>query len=67
MKLQVIWMHPYVRETVEEAEKVSRSNHSDNRWTPSQRGRSAWFNDHTAGGYSAYEQFRNGHYYSMPH
>ena len=23
--------------------------------------------DHTAGGYSAYEQFRNGHYYSMPH
>jgi hypothetical protein len=24
---------------------------SDNRWTPSQRGRLAWLNDHTAGGY----------------
>jgi hypothetical protein len=44
----------YVRATAEEAEtekKVCRSNHSDNRWTPSQQGRSAWFNDHTAGGY----------------
>ena len=50
----------YVRATAEEAEtekKVCRSNHSDNRWTPSQQGRLAWFNDHTAGGYSAYEQF----------
>ena len=38
---------------------------SDNRWTPSQRGRLAWLNDHTAGGYSAYEQFRIGHYYKV--
>jgi hypothetical protein len=36
------------------------SNHSDNRWTPSQRGRSAWFSDHIRSRrvYSAYEQFR---------
>jgi len=31
---------------------MSVKNHSDNRWTPSQQGRSAWFSDHTAGGYS---------------
>jgi hypothetical protein len=37
----------YVRATREEAASVSKSHHSDNRWTPSQRGRSSWFNDHT--------------------
>jgi hypothetical protein len=47
----------YVRATAEETEKVCRSNYSDNRWTPSQQGRSA---------YSANEQFRNGHYYASP-
>jgi hypothetical protein len=36
------------------------SNHSDNRWTPSQQGRYVWFNHHTRSRrvYSAYEQFR---------
>ena len=38
-----------------------------NRWAPSQRGRSSWFNDQTTGGYTTFEQFRNGQYYSMPH
>jgi hypothetical protein len=57
----------YVRATREEAASVSKSHHSDNRWTPSQRGRSSWFNDHTAEGYTTFEQFRNGQYYSMPH
>jgi hypothetical protein len=53
----------YVRVTREEAARVSKSHHSDNRWTPSQRGRSSWFNDHTAEGCTTL----NGHYYSMPH
>ena len=48
--------------------KRCKSHHSNNRWAPSQRGRSLWFNHHTAGGYTTFEQFRNGHYYySMPH
>jgi hypothetical protein len=34
-KLMLGRLH-YVRATAEEAEKVCRSNHSDNRWTPSQ-------------------------------
>ena len=57
----------YVRATREEAASVCKSHHSDNRWAPSQRGRSSWFNDHTATGYTTFEQFRNGHYYTMPH
>ena len=40
----------YVRATREEAASVCRSHHSDNIWTPSQRGRSSWFNEHTAEG-----------------
>ena len=42
----------YMRATREEADGVSRSHHSDNRWTPSQRSRSTWFKDHTAEGYA---------------
>ena len=57
----------YVRATREEAASVSKSHHSNNRWAPSQRGRSSWFNNHTAEGYTTFEQFWNGHYYRMPH
>ena len=34
----------YVRATREEAASVSKSHHSNNRWAPSQQGRSSWFN-----------------------
>ena len=57
----------YMRAAREESAGVCRSHQRDNRWAPSQRGRSTWFNDHTAEGYAIYEQFRNGHYYSKPY
>ena len=47
----------YVRMTREEAASVSKSHHSDDRCSTT--------NDH--GGNTTFEQFRIGHYYSMPH
>jgi hypothetical protein len=50
----------YVRATREEVASLCKSHHSDNRWAPSQRGRSSWFNNHTATGYKTFEQRRTG-------
>ena len=58
-------MH-YVRGTAEEAAYTCRSNHSDYRYKPSERGGPSWYAEHTPEGYSSFQQFQNGHAFCMP-
>ena len=58
-------MH-YVRGTAEEAAYTCRSNHSDHRYKPSERGGLSWYNEHTQEGYRSFQQFKNGHDFCMP-
>ena len=56
----------YVRATAAEAEHVCNANHSENRWRPSQNGRSSWYSEHIPEGYATFEQFRNGYDFRVP-
>ena len=58
-------MH-YVRGTAKEAAYTRRSNHSDYRYKPSERGGPSWYAEHTPEGYSTFQQFQNGHAFCMP-
>jgi len=59
-KLKLRRLH-YVRATAAEAVHVCNANHSENRWRPSQNGRSSWYSEHIPEGYATFEQFRNGY------
>ena len=37
----------HVRETAEEAARTCKTHYSNNRWKPSQKGRTYWFREHT--------------------
>ena len=56
----------YVRATAAEAAHVYNANHSENRWRPSQNGRSSWYSEHIPEGYATFEQFRNGYDFRVP-
>ena len=56
----------YVRGTAEEAAHTCKSNHSDYRYKPSQRGGSSWYSAHTPEGYATFQQFQNGYDFCMP-
>ena len=58
-------MH-YVRGTAEEAAHTCRTNHSDYRYKPSERGGPSWYAEHTPDGYATFQQFQNGHTFCMP-
>ena len=55
----------YVRATAEEAAATCGANHSNNKWRPGQNSGASWFTEHVPEGYGAFEQFRNGHNFSM--
>ena len=56
----------YVIATAAEAEHVCNANHSENRWRPSQNGRSSWYSAHIPEGYATFEQFVNGYDFRVP-
>ena len=64
-KLKLRRLH-YVRATAAEAVHVCNANISENRWRPSQNGRSSWYSEHIPEGYATFEQFRNGYDFRVP-
>ena len=56
----------YLRPSREAARHVAQSNHSDNKYKPSEGGRASWYNRNTHQGYGGFRQFLNGHYYTVP-
>jgi hypothetical protein len=51
-------MH-YVRVTTKEASNTYRTNHSNYRLVPSQKGGSSWYSAYTSEAYTTFKQFQN--------
>ena len=56
----------YVHGTAEEAAHTRKTNHSDYRYEPSQRGGSNWYSANTPEGYATFQQLQNGYEICMP-
>ena len=56
----------YVRGTTEETAHACRTNHSNYRYTPSQKGGSSCYSAHTPERYATFQQFQNGYDFCMP-
>ena len=56
----------YLRPSREAAKHAAESNHSKNRYKPSERGRASWYKQNTHEGYGGYQQFLNGYYFHVP-
>ena len=56
----------YVQGTTEEAVHTCKTNHSDYRYKPSQRGGSSWYSAHNLEGYVTFQQFQNGCNFCTP-
>ena len=55
-----------VRRTAEEVANTCMINHSDYRYTSSQKGGSSWYSAHTQKGYATFQQFQNGYDFCIP-
>ena len=54
----------YVRGTPQEAKEVHQANMSNNRYRPDKRNH-LWYSEHTAPGYTSFQQFRNERGFQM--